>query len=361
MKKTIIIIASVMLSCAVLLAGSMYCLWYYDVLSETPISDENAGLTLHFIDVGQGDCTLVESKGHYALIDAGEYTERQKVISYLTKEGVRNLDYIFSTHPHSDHCGGISDVIRYFDTAVLISPDAETDSSSWEYVLDAADERGVEYETPEVSDTYKLGAATITVLSPATDAVYSDLNNYSIVTMIEYGDTSFLLTGDAEAMVERELLRKGFDLSADVLHCGHHGSSSSTCEDFLKAVNPAAAVISCGKNNDYGHPHKEVKNLLNKYDIPLWRTDLNGNITATSDGEKIYIASGEECITVEKTTASETQANPLFIGNKNSKVYHKPDCASIFEMKEKNKVNFQSAKDAEKAGYSPCGSCIDNE
>lgn len=357
MKKTVTIISIILLCSVSLCVCTQYFLWHYDILSDKPLSEEDTGLTVHFIDVGQGDCALIESKGRFALIDAGEYSEREKVISYLSKEGVDTLDFIISTHPHSDHCGSLSEVIRYFDTDVLISPDAEGTSPSWEYVLDAADERGVEYETPELFDTYKVGSATVTVLSPASNAVYSNLNNYSIVTMIEYGNTSFLLTGDAEELVEKELVRSGYDLSADVLKCGHHGSSSSTCETFLQAVNPAAAIISCGKDNDYGHPHKEVKTLLSEYNIPVWRTDLQGSIKAETDGEKIYISADDETITVEKSTEAFSEVNSAYIGNKNSKVFHTPDCASVSEMSNKNKVNFQNRKDAEKSGYTPCGSC----
>ncbi len=357
MKKAIIIISIILVCCTALCACSQDFSWNYDTLSDKPLTEDDTGLTLHFIDVGQGDCTLIESKGHFALIDAGEYSERKKVISYLSKEGVDYLDFIVSTHPHSDHCGSLSEVIRYFDTDVLISPDAEGTSSSWEYVLDAADERGVEYETPELYDTYKVGAATITVLSPASNAVYSNLNNYSIVTMIEYGNTSFLLTGDAEALVEKELVKSGYDLSADVLKCGHHGSSTSSCESFLNAVNPDAAIISCGKDNDYGHPHMEVINSLESQGISIWRTDIQGNIKAETDGEKIYISSDEETVEVEKATATVSTESSAYIGNKNSKVFHTPDCASVTEMSNKNKVSFQSRDDAEKSGYRPCGSC----
>ncbi len=357
MKKLISLIMITLLCCTALCGCTGFPFWDYTHLTTEPISEDDTGLTVHFIDVGQGDCTLIESKGHFVLIDAGEYSERQKVISYLSKEGVEKLDFIISTHPHSDHCGGLSEVIRHFTPPVLISPNADSDSPSWEYVLDAADERGVEYETPEVYDTYTVGAATITVLSPASDAVYSNLNNYSIVTMVEYGNSSFLLTGDAEALVEKELMRSGYDLSADVLKCGHHGSSSSTCEQFLQAVNPAAAVISCGKGNDYGHPHKEVKDILNEYNIPVYRTDLEGNITATTDGEKIYISTGEEVSEVEKATSTNNEALPAYIGNKNSKVLHKPTCGSVSEMTDKNKVSFNTREEAEKAGYKPCGSC----
>ena len=355
MKKTIYIVASIILCIATLILCILYPYWNPSHLTDEPIAEENKGLTLHFIDVGQGDCTLIESKGHYALVDAGEYKERDKVISYLSLLGVRTLDFIIATHPHSDHIGGLSDVIRHFNPSTLIMPNVESDS--WNYVLDAADERGVICETPEPFDTYQIGSATLTVLSPASDEVYSDLNNYSVVTMIEYGDTSFLLTGDAEALVEKTLVKSGFDLSADVLKCGHHGSSSSSSDAFLDAVKPQAAIISCGKNNDYGHPHKEVISALDDRDIPVWRTDLLGSIKATTDGEKIYISTNDTTTEVNQIPTEAQSETAPYIGNRNSKVFHLNTCSGIKDMQDKNKVEFLNREDAEKAGYKPCTSC----
>lgn len=365
MKKLTSLILIIALCCVSLCGCTELAFSDYDILTTEPITEEDTGLTVHFIDVGQGDCTLIESKGHFALIDAGEYSEADKVISYLASAGVESLDFIISTHPHSDHCGGLSAVMRNFETGYFISPNVDYDSSTWKYVLDAADERGVSFETPELYDTYQVGAATLTVLSPASDGIYSDLNNYSIVVMAEYGNSSFLLTGDAEALVEKELVRSGYDLSADVLKCGHHGSSSSTCEQFLDAVNPSASVISCGADNDYGHPHTEVLSALEERNIPVWRTDLEGNIKAATDGENIYISAGDETVAVDENTQSSADcatdtagdSEAAYIGNKNSKVYHKADCSSVSAMSSKNKVEFQSKEEAEEAGYKSCGSC----
>ncbi|MBR3972148.1 MAG: MBL fold metallo-hydrolase [Ruminococcus sp.] len=319
------------------------------------IDRENSGLIVHFIDIGQGDSILLESKGEFALIDGGEYSEREIVVSYLSSQGVEDLNFIISTHPHSDHCGSLSEVIRNFDTETLICPDVDNDTPSWDYVLDAADERGVSYTTPEPYDTYKLGDATITILSPSSDAVYSNLNDYSIVCKAEYGNTSFMLTGDAEKLIEKQLIRDGFDLSADVLKCGHHGSSTSSCSEFLDAVNPSAAIISCGKNNDYGHPHRETVSELKSRNIPYWRTDTDGTIVAASDGEDIYIStSSQSPVSVTQATASE---NARYIGNKNSKVFHFSECAGVKDMSDKNKVNFYSRDEAASKGYKPCKSC----
>ncbi len=358
MKKIISIIIS-LLSICLILSGCVFSV-YNPIDNTTPISSEDADLTVHFISVGQGDCTLIESRGRFALIDGGEYSERYNVISYLSSQGVKELDFIISTHPHSDHCGSLSEVIRSFSTTTLICPDAESDSNVWEYVLDAADERGVTVETPEVYDTYSLGVATITILSPESNAIYSNLNDYSLVTLVEYGNTSFMLTGDAESGVEKALVRSGYDLKADVLKCGHHGSSTSSCESFLDAVKPYAAIISCGLDNDYGHPHKETLSALKERNIPYWRTDIDGNIVINSDGEKLHISTDSqkaESLTEATYTlsTSEYPSDVCYIGNKKSMVFHSMDCGAVDTIK--NKVMLYSREEALDEGFRPCGTC----
>lgn len=352
MKRLISLILSIILTCT-LFSGCIKTNKASVISSD--IDRENCGLIVHFIDVGQGDSILLESKGNFALIDGGEYSKRQVVISYLSSQGVDKLDFIISTHPHSDHCGSLAEVIRNFSTKSLICPDTDYESPSWEYVLDAADERNVSYITPEPDDTYSLGEATLTVLSPSSDAVYSNLNNYSVVCKAKFGSTSFLLTGDAEKLVEKQLIRENFDLSADILKCGHHGSSTSSCSEFLDEVNPSAAIISCGKNNDYGHPHKETLSELKSRNIPYYRTDTDGTIVAASDGENIYITTKSEASVT--LTPAPAPKEVKYIGNKNSKVFHFPNCAGAKEMSSKNKVNLYSREDAVSKGYSPCKNC----
>ncbi len=318
-------------------------------------SIEGAGLVAHFIDVGQGDCILLESQGEFALVDAGEYSEVQKAVSYLKDLGVENIEYLISTHPHSDHCGGLSEIIRYFDCKFLISPKTGEDSHTWNYVLDAADERGVSFETPKVSDVYTLGEATITILSPEENNIYANMNNYSIVCRVDYQNTSMLLTGDAEKLVERELIRDKKDISADILKCGHHGSSTSTCEEFLDAVNPSAAIITCGKNNDYGHPHKEVTSALTARQIPYWQTATQGNIIVATDGDKISITTQKAEVPI--STASTEKPEILYVGNKNSKVFHSQYCESVEQTREKNKVYLNTRQEAIDSGYKPCKNC----
>lgn len=313
---------------------------------------ENIGLSVHFIDVDQGDSILIESKGEFALVDAGEYKEKDVVVSYLSGVGVTELDYVFSTHPHSDHCGAISEVLRTFSCGTLVYPDVQSDSNTWEYVLDAADERGVEFLVPRPGDVFYVGEATITVFSPAPENIYSSLNDYSIVCKVEYGNTSVLLTGDAEKTVEKELIRSGFDLESDVYKCGHHGSSTSNSKEFFDAVNPSAVIISCGKDNEYGHPHREVRKEIESRNLPVWRTDEDGTIVMCSDGENISIGSRSK-----GTTDISKPAPITYVGNKNSKIFHNENCDSVSTTKDKNKVYFESREAAIQSGYTPCKDC----
>lgn len=341
---------TILLSCILILFFSACDL--NKLSSDSNSNQQSDSLTVSFIDVGQGDSTLIECQGEAMLIDAGLYGSRQNIINYLNQRDVETLTYCVATHPHSDHIGGMSDVIYNFNVETLVYP--ETDSSNLNSVLDACDEKGVDFYVPDVADTFTLGGAEITVLSPAKGTNHDNLNNTSIVLKLTYEDVSFMFTGDAEKEIERELLNSSFDLSADVLKCGHHGSSTSSSADFLKAVSPSVAVISCGKGNDYGHPHREVVNELKKQNIQSYRTDKCSTIVAQSDGKEINF------FTANSSEATQSDGEtPFFeyIGNQSSHVFHRYDCASAKDMKGKNKVYFLTRNEAEFWGYKPCSSC----
>lgn len=322
-----------------------------DIVAGKPLA-EDTPLSVTFIDIGQGDSTLIKCGDSTMLIDAGIYSERYNLISQLKSMGVNSLDYCVATHPHSDHIGSMSEVIYNFKVDTLMYPDC--DSDSWNYVFDACDEMGVSYYIPEPEDSFYLGDATVTVFSPSRNADYDNLNNYSIVLKVDYKDISFLFTGDAEAEVEAELLEKGYDLNADVLKCGHHGSSSSSSSRFVDAVNPAVAVISCGKDNDYGHPHKETVSTLKNRKIEMYRTDVLSTITAVSNGETVSFYSGQTDL---GTFTPREDVSYTYTGNKNSKVFHIETCDSVKNISNKNKVIFQNREDAVNKGYSPCKAC----
>ncbi len=243
-------------------------------------------LTVHFIDVGQGDCELVMSGTKSVLIDSGEKSYYSRVINYLKNQKVTRLDYVIVTHPHSDHAGGMSYILKEFDVGALIMPKLSekiTPTTSTYYnLLKTIESQNIALQYAEPNKTYQLDGASIKILSPLND--YNDLNNYSVAVKLVHGENSFLFTGDMEREAEADLLASGADISARVLKVGHHGSSTSTSKDFLDKVNPQYAVIEVGSPNDYGHPHSQVMKRLENKNIEIYRTDLNGNIVFVSDG-----------------------------------------------------------------------------
>ncbi len=242
-------------------------------------------LAVHFIDVGQGDCTLITQGEHAMLIDAGDNSQGENVVSYLDYLGVDELDYLVLTHPDADHIGGADVVLYHIDCETVLAPDKEADTKSWSDVVDAMDAGNLDATHPQPGDSYALGEASFTVLAPLQD--YDDSNDCSIVLRLTHGDNTFLFTGDAEETAEADMLSAGYALSADVLKVGHHGSRSSTSDDFLAAVSPSFAVISCGEGNDYGHPHAATLNKLRASGVSVYRTDEQGTITVTSDGSSL--------------------------------------------------------------------------
>ena len=324
----------------------------------------DAKLVVHFIDVGQGDSTLLESNGEFVLIDAGERDCGNTVVDYIESRGCDELKYIIATHPDSDHVGGLKTVIETIDAENFITSETDKSTSTWLNVLHAVDEYDINYIDAEAGETYSFGEASFTVLAPLSDS-YNNYNNYSVVVKAECDDISFLLTGDAEKESEDQMLASGEDLSADVLKCGHHGSSSSTSDAFLSAVHPAFAIISCGENNDYGHPHRETVAKLTNRGIAYYRTDTLGTIVAATDGKGISILSHGgtqvEAETISKedlnNSASASEAAFPYVGNKSSKVYHRYTCSGVKTMNDKNKIYFDTKEQAVQKGYAPCSLC----
>lgn len=243
-------------------------------------------LEVHFIDVGQGDATLIKCGEHAMLIDAGDNSKGTALQLYLKKQGVERLDYLIGTHPDADHIGGLDVIITKFDCDRVIMPQVERDTASFRDVVMAMEYKEYENTPPEPGMTYQLGNAVFTIIGP--NGSYEDnYNNDSVAIILAYGSTRFIFTGDAESEAEADILAAGIDLKADVLKVGHHGSSDSTSEAFLEAVSPSFAVISCGEGNPYGHPHQRTLNALRKQEISVYRTDEQGSIIALSDGKEI--------------------------------------------------------------------------
>lgn len=248
--------------------------------------------TVSFIDVGQGDSELISSNGHYVLIDAGEKEKGEKVISFLKGHAVEKLDYVVATHPHSDHIGGLISVLSEYEVDHVIMPDLPDDlipsSYLFEDFLDLIDEKDIDLIISEPGINCEVGDVKITVLGPVS--YYNDLNNSSVVLKAEHGKNTFLFMGDAENESEKDLLNSGVSLEADVIKVGHHGSASSSGEEFIKKVFPEYAVISCGAGNEYGHPAKKtVDTIYNTADY-VYRTDLKGSVIFRSDGNFLTVS-----------------------------------------------------------------------
>lgn len=249
----------------------------------------NELISVHFVDVGQGDCELVElPENKYMLIDAGDNGAEDAVLSYLDKEGVKKIDYLVATHPHADHIGGMEEVIKKYDIGEIYMPKKESTSMTFEKMIDAIDEKNLSIHIAEAGkNIFDYADVRADFLAPQKD--YDDLNNASAVVKLKCGDKSFLFMGDAESRAEFDILSGGEDVSCNVLKVGHHGSTTSSSEQFLEKARPEYAVISCGKGNKYGHPHKETLEKLKQIHANVLRTDEMGTIIIKTDGHNLQV------------------------------------------------------------------------
>lgn len=332
-------------------------------------------LKVHFIDVGQADSILVQCGNENMLIDAGNNDDENVLKTYLGNLGITEFKYVIGTHPHEDHIGSLDYIINSFKIGNVYMPKVTSTTKTFENVVTAMSKQNEKFTTPKVGDTFNIGDAKCTILAP-NGTSYESLNSYSIVVKLQYKDTSFLFTGDAEKDSEEEMLKKGLDLKADVLKAGHHGSSTSSSDKFLDAVNPKYSVISVGKDNDYGHPHKETIDKFNKRGIKIYRTDESGTIVASSDGNKITFScnsSASNSSSSKDTSSSNSQKNSsssesksttktsnnkesqiIWVSGNSAKVYHKDKTCS--GMKNPTKYTL---KDAKAKGLTPCSKCFE--
>lgn len=249
-------------------------------------------LAVHFIDVGQGDCTLLACDGKIMLIDCGEYQYSKRVANYLSERGVTKIDYLVGTHPHSDHMGGMAYIVDNFDIGEVIVPHLADDDVPtavfYERFLDSCWDKDCKVTEAQVGRVIELGDARAEVIAPASSG-YEDLNDYSVSFFVTHGAKSFVLTGDAEGVSENEMFYGGKLSKADVYKAGHHGSSSSSTAAFLNIVRPDIVVISCGEGNAYGHPSKAAIDRISRYADKIYRTDLSGTVIIESDGKELWI------------------------------------------------------------------------
>jgi len=245
-------------------------------------------LEVHFLDVGQADCILIKTPLQKAiLIDSGKNSHEDTVVSYIKSQGIDTIDVVVGTHPHEDHIGGLDAVINSFDIDKIFMPKVAYTTKTFEDVLNAIKNKGLKVTTAFEGTNIEVDTnLKVEMLAPNSET-YDDINNYSAVIKLSYNNTSFLFTGDAESISEQEMTSRGYDLKADVLKVGHHGSATSTTAFFLNKVSPQYAIISVGKDNSYGHPDNLILNRFKNFGVEVFRTDEDGTIIATSDGETI--------------------------------------------------------------------------
>lgn len=284
-----LIMSVFLVSCAVAQPSKPAMTENITVNENLPAANEKTYGTLkvHYLDVGQADSILIVQGEHAMLIDAGNNDDSDFVAEYLKKQGIKELEYLIGTHPHEDHIGGLDYIIKNFTVGKIFLPkNAKSTTKTYTDVLKAIANKGLKAANAVPQTSFKLGDADCTIFAP-NSSKYEDLNNYSVVVKIKFGDSSFLFEGDAEALSEMEMVKKGYNLKADVLKIGHHGSNSSTCANFLAKVQPKYAVISVGKDNSYGHPQKKTMDRIKNSKILVYRTDESGTIIAVSDGKNI--------------------------------------------------------------------------
>lgn len=244
-------------------------------------------LKVHYIDIGQGDSELIQINGKNLLIDSGPTENSSKLISYLSKQNIQKLDYVVVTHPHEDHIGGMSEVIKKYKIDNFYAPRATTTTRSFSDMVTQLKKKGLKINSAYAGVSLDLGyGVSCTMLAPNSTS-YKNLNDYSAVIKITYGNSRFLFMGDAQKLSESEILSNDLDVSCDVLKVGHHGSSTASSKEFLDKASPKIAVISCGKANDYGHPHAATLNSLKSRNIETYRTDIDGTVIITSNGKTI--------------------------------------------------------------------------
>lgn len=255
-------------------------------------------LIVHFLDVGQGDSIFIElPNGKTMLVDAGENYHGQGIIDYVQTIGYHKLDYVVATHPHEDHIGSMPYIVRNFEIGSIYMPDVTANTATFESLLKAIKAKGLRVKNGRTGvHIIKDGELTADIIAPDKPDE-SNLNNSSIVLLLTFGNVSYLLTGDAET---KELNAIRADMHATVLKAGHHGSKTSTTQTLLKKTSPSVTVISCGKNNDYGHPHAEVLKMLKSVNSSVYRTDRDQTVIVATDGSSLTVSTGNPSIKAAK-------------------------------------------------------------
>lgn len=283
MDKKKKIISSIIGIIVVLLAG------YFGIdLTQDSKVPKDSKLMISYMDVGQGDAAYIKVNGNDILIDAGPRSNSKELLEQLKAKNIDDFELVIATHPHEDHIGGMVDVFKEYEVKAFYSPKITHTTKTYENLVKAVKDEGLKTKELKGGMVIDLGeGAKFEVFTPQKSE-YEELNDYSPIMKLSFGDTSYLFTGDAEKLAEEEALAKSkTSLDSDVIKFGHHGSSSSSSNAFIEAVSPKYGIISCAKDNKYGHPHRETLDIIKKYNIKTFRTDTDGEIILTSDGKSI--------------------------------------------------------------------------
>jgi len=327
-----------------------------NIPADAPTPSGN-GLTVHFIDVGQADCALLECDGEFMIVDGGNVDDGQLVVSYLNQMGVETLSAVVCSHAHEDHVGGLPAVLSKYQAESVYSPVTEYSSKVFSDFVKKTEAQNLTLTVPQPGDQFTLGSAAVTVLGPVQE--YEDPNDTSIILKVSYGETDFLFTGDMETAAEADMLDhwgESFDWQVDVLKVGHHGSETSTGYRFLYETEPVYGVISVGTGNSYSHPHEGPMSRMEDAGLVLLRTDQLGHIIARTDGREVSFTWENQ--SAQPENAEPGAGNPIvFYGNKKSKKLHAPVCQNL--PSGDNLVEFADYDAAISQGYTPCSSCLE--
>ncbi len=344
---------------------------------------------LHLLDVGQGQGILVEADGQYMLIDGGGRESSSYVISYLRQQGIENLDFIAVSHYDEDHMSGVIGALNVFPVKMLLVPSYRGEGDLYQSFATAALSNGTVIYHPQAGEKFQLGGALVEVVGPVrTD--YEAENDRSLALKVTYGNLSCLICGDAEQQGETDMVDAGYDLSANVYVANHHGSKSSSSERFLDAISPSYALISCGRDNSYGHPAQETLQRFQDRGVEIYRTDLQGTVILSCDGSSFWFSQdpcqdwtpgtyqpqGDSADSFDYTDSSDSsdpsgspdssdssgsfdqQARITYVINTNTRKFHYPTCNSVLQMKQSNRMDTDlSREDLIAQGYEPCGNC----